>query len=548
MTQEIRDPIHKDVVLSENEIKLMGTYEFQRLRKIRQLGLIYLVYPGAHNTRFEHSLGVRHCIEKIVRCSNLRERIKDDNIMDELYYAALLHDIGHPAYTHVVENLVRGAMKHEKITRDLITGRSRLDIDTDLSRVNDVLKEIGADIGKISDILSGDHYLSSLISGNIDADKLDYLVRDSYYCGVNYGVYDDRIFSCFRIISDDEKNKIIMKNKPDSIGSILTVLTSRYNMRKRVYEHHTVAAADEMLITAIERALGDVLFEEDLYILGDYEVLERLKRSTDTVTKTLARRIEGRDLYKRAYVVDYAHRSRTLEETIDRIKKSRIEKANYIERIIDRISELARQRGDIERLEEHDILLHFPRPSLYTDIQKLDAYRKETGEVSLINLPDASPHLHSLRTLFDHLWTFYVFTSKKENQDLVIEACGDVFKASSSYGGKIRGVSVTIPPEDVSKKLNLVIEEIENKKRVSLNPIKVLLKENVWQTRDQLADELKIKSTTVSQYLSAIKQIENKHGISLLSFKRERRKKYWMIDTNVYDKLKSILREKEYGF
>ena len=194
---EMRDPIHGFIKLSKKEKQLIDTKVFQRLRRIRQLAMAFLVYPGAMHTRFDHSIGVMHIAGRI--CTRLRElnpeRVSNED-MDRVRLAALLHDVGHGPFSHVSEYLLdahaldrtdMGPMRekiHEKITVDIIR--------TD-PEIRDILSEEERDF--VADMIQGQDtqdWQRDIVSSELDADKMDYLLRDSYFTGVKYGIYDHR--------------------------------------------------------------------------------------------------------------------------------------------------------------------------------------------------------------------------------------------------------------------------------------------------------------------------------------------------------------------
>jgi len=187
-SRAIRDPIHGFIRLNEQESELVDTRAFQRLRNLRQLALAHLVYPGAMHTRFEHSLGVCHVAGLLADSLKFTE---DEKRLVRL--AALMHDLGHGPFSHVSEEALelyadrskltaKGEKIHELITAILIRQ------DEELSRLLSL-----SDRDKIIALLGrgyGEPIVRSVLSGPLDADKQDYLLRDSYFCGVKYGVFD----------------------------------------------------------------------------------------------------------------------------------------------------------------------------------------------------------------------------------------------------------------------------------------------------------------------------------------------------------------------
>ncbi|MEE9593907.1 MAG: HD domain-containing protein, partial [Candidatus Hydrothermarchaeales archaeon] len=172
----IRDPIHGDIFLTEPETKIVDSLEFQRLRRIKQLGMAYLVYPSANHTRFEHSLGAMHVASRV---ANTLQLSKDDSI--KLRIAALLHDVGHGPLSHTSEELLERYMgqSHEEITMELINN----------SDVSSILIDEGLNPEEVSSLILGKGgRLGSLISSELDVDRMDFLVRDAHHTGVAYGV------------------------------------------------------------------------------------------------------------------------------------------------------------------------------------------------------------------------------------------------------------------------------------------------------------------------------------------------------------------------
>src|SRR5919112_1480903 len=195
----IRDPLWNNVRVDALALRLVDTPAFQRLRYVRQLGLAYLVYPGATHTRFEHALGAYHLARTTLALLDERGELRGVPA-DEcavVRAAALLHDVGHYPFSHALEEI--GAMHHEEVARPLISD----------GEVADVLhRELGPTApGRILALIRGESQspLQGLISGSIDLDKLDYLRRDAFMCGVSYGEIDvDRLINALIIVRDPE--------------------------------------------------------------------------------------------------------------------------------------------------------------------------------------------------------------------------------------------------------------------------------------------------------------------------------------------------------
>jgi len=251
--RKIRDPVHGFVSLNDKEAEVVGTRVFQRLRGVRQLALASLAYPGALHTRFEHSLGVCHIAHSMAEALGLGE---DEKRLVGL--AALLHDVGHGPFSHVSEAALElyanrskvgqrrtGAGRiHERITADLVSA------DEDLKRV------VGAsDCEKIRDLLSegyGEPVLRAIVSGPADADKQDYLLRDSHFCGVKYGIFDmDQLHRQLRVVEDPASGDRQLAISSGGVHALEQFVLARYYLANQVYRHRVRLITDQMLIRAI---------------------------------------------------------------------------------------------------------------------------------------------------------------------------------------------------------------------------------------------------------------------------------------------------------
>ena len=300
----IRDPLYGYIGLTWNELRLLDTPPLQRLRRIKQLANAHLVYPAACHTRFEHSLGVLHVATLMAR----QLQIEGDDLTT-LRYAALLHDIGHGPFSHVFEAPMREVngkdATHEAITRRII----RED-----EEVNAILGEAAEDVAAL---LSEDQngILHQIISGNIDADKMDYLRRDSYHTGVAYGNFDlERVLHTLR-----KTQKTRFRQREDlavhekGIDAIESFRLARFLMHAQVYYHHTNVVANGMLQRAIKVAIRDGVvdaeklrngrddFLEHYLALDDARLLVQVLTRPESTAADLVGRLERRDLFKRGY-------------------------------------------------------------------------------------------------------------------------------------------------------------------------------------------------------------------------------------------------------
>jgi putative nucleotidyltransferase with HDIG domain len=285
MMHVIKDAVHGNIRISDVELKLIDTPEMQRLRGIKQMAVAYLVYPGANHTRFEHSLGTMHITGEI--CENLS--LSDDETKT-MRAAALLHDVGHTAFSHENEGiLVRKRMgNHEQRGVEVVReGRS-----------GGILEESGYDVKRVCSIIGGEERCG-IINFDLGSDRMDYLLRDSHYTGVAYGVIDcDRLVHTIRL----KGGKAVVEW--GGIEAAESLLIARFLMFSSVYYHHAVRIASAMLGRAVEFALEDeVISLEELLCCSDAElgsVLERGERSG-----RLLGRIRRRELYKRAYELEF---------------------------------------------------------------------------------------------------------------------------------------------------------------------------------------------------------------------------------------------------
>ena len=209
----IRDPLWNNIRLDPLSFELIDTPAFQRLRYVRQLGLAFLVYPGATHSRFEHALGTYHLarrtLDAVRGAGRLRRRSAATSACS-MRVAALLHDIGHYPFSHALEEI--GAMHHEDVARPLICDGEVADI---------LRRELGADAPeRIVALIRGesDSPLQGLISGSIDLDKLDYLRRDAFMCGVSYGEIDvDRLINALTIVRDPDDGRAARRHGREGI-------------------------------------------------------------------------------------------------------------------------------------------------------------------------------------------------------------------------------------------------------------------------------------------------------------------------------------------
>ena len=219
----------------------MKTREFQRLRRIKQLGTTYLVFHGAEHSRFNHSLGVYEIVRRIMDDVFIGRPEWDENERLLVLCAALLHDLGHGPFSHAFENVFE--TDHEYFTRQILLG------DTE---VNSVLRRVAEDFPeKVAQVIEKTYpneLVVSLISSQIDADRMDYLQRDAYYTGVSYGHFDmERIMRVMR----PRKNGVVIKES--GMHAVEHYIMSRYQMYLQIYFHPVSRSAEVVLNHILKR-------------------------------------------------------------------------------------------------------------------------------------------------------------------------------------------------------------------------------------------------------------------------------------------------------
>ncbi|MCK9313236.1 MAG: HD domain-containing protein [Methanocorpusculum sp.] len=280
MPKQIKDPVHGYIEVPTPLLPLLDTEAVQRLHHIKQLGFSYLVYPGANHTRFEHSLGAMHLASLLAKQLDLDP---DDTLL--VCTAALLHDIGHGPYSHASEKLRAeyGTFSHDNIRPILTT-----------PEIADILEENGTSPDEVADIVAGNHRLAEIIHGDLDVDRMDYLLRDAHYTGVPYGTLDAGRLIQSLILTDGG-----LAIKESGISAAESLLIARTLMGPSVYFHHVGRIAEEMFLMAGRSHFAGTS-PESFMKMDDVTGTALLLNSTSAVSKEMMKRIWKRDLYKRA--------------------------------------------------------------------------------------------------------------------------------------------------------------------------------------------------------------------------------------------------------
>jgi HD superfamily phosphohydrolase len=293
---EIKDPIYGYVRITEAERKIIDSYPFQRLRRIRQLAGAEYVYPGANHTRFEHSIGVMHLAGMFVDNPQISQIISEDEAQ-MVRISALLHDVGHGPFSHVFEHVLTRFLgkTHEDMTTWIITS----------SEIKDIINDLGYDPKVIGSLAVGRlnkpnmAFMDQIIRSAVDADKLDFVVRDTYHTGAEYGFVD-----VFRLAYTVD---VINGNLSVDIGSLSALesfILARIESFKSIYFHRVGRAVQIMLAMAMERAkddLGLVNFKspEEYLALNDHILWANLRKNEKS--REIIERLERRRLLKCAY-------------------------------------------------------------------------------------------------------------------------------------------------------------------------------------------------------------------------------------------------------
>ena len=379
MAVALRDPIHGSIPVADWALPIVDSAVLQRLRRVAQLGTAHLVYPGANHKRFEHSLGASHLAGRLAEALGFA-----DHDVRTVKAAALLHDVGHGPFSHAFEALVKEqGRRHEETSQDLIRW----------GPLADLLRQGGLDPVVIADCVAGKGALAPLVSGTLDADRMDYLLRDAHYTGVRSNVDVDRLVE---VVARDAQHGIVL----DESGTIAAeaLLTMRFLMYPAVYLHHTVRASESMLLTAIRS-----------YVRDGHSSLAGLERETDDgltaklrgvggVSAELVGRLDERRLYKRA------REGRPEEADLPVIKDLQQRPA-------------ARRRIEGEIAEEAGVPLHH----VLVDVPKPPKFREAGLHVrfkdgSLKPLADASRLVRVMQDArMDH-WRWWVFAPKQDRE------------------------------------------------------------------------------------------------------------------------------------
>ena len=422
----IRDPVHGDVYLTHEEVKILDTREMQRLRGVKQLGTAYLVFPGAVHTRFDHSIGSLHMAQTMIDAVNLSFELDAAScvgIGEEearvVRIAALVHDITHVPFGHSIEDQDGIFGRHDLPHRfQRMFGPS--------TGVGKVMRELGV-LDDVLGILEASEkparippYWKQIVGGTIASDILDYLARDAYFTGLRLSV-DPRVTSYFKIdratqnlYIDCAKHDLL---REDILSEIVRMLEARYYFSERVYYHHAKVAAGALIARAVEIALAaGAVKEEDFYGETDASVLDLLTRSvekSDRVARervrSLVQRFQDRRLPKRACVFPRYENAAVQEQLVARYFAPGGAQARAEAEA--RISDLVRFATG----RAIEVIVYCPAKTMQLKEARMHVRWPGVRDVQpLATFAERIPRLADLERSYRDLWKFYVFADTSD--------------------------------------------------------------------------------------------------------------------------------------
>ncbi|MHA2358649.1 MAG: HD domain-containing protein [Candidatus Thorarchaeota archaeon] len=380
-SMEINDPVHGFIGLTDTEAKIINSQPYQRLRRIKQLSGGHFVYPTAEHTRFGHCIGVMY-LAGLSGKRLLKRMGLGDQKLQEVRIAGLLHDIGHGPFSHVFEEVLleKRGMNHEDVTEWIILK----------SELGDLLEADGISKKRIGNLVRGrqktkrDSIIAGIVAGQIDSDKMDYLIRDSFYCGVNYGLVDiHRLIDSIEISKDYQIQFDIAAR-----GALESFLVARYEMFLNVYYHKTVRSVEVMLVKLINAAdntlkLTSFSTPEEFLELDDMSLISRVRSidpSDSEDAKEAARMVkllDSRILYKSAF--------EKVLHTQDRFVSKILTKSKVRESIQEEIASIA-------GVEKDEVIVDVPTlPSVPYNPHQLDPM-----EINIFEVIDGKRIPHNL--------------------------------------------------------------------------------------------------------------------------------------------------------
>jgi len=530
----IRDAVWGDIRLTEEEYRVANCYEVLRLNRLRQLHLCYTVYPSATHTRYSHSLGTLYLAKRVVSESELPLSSEDARL---LYLAALLHDVGHAAFGHVLEPTIPGLRTHEEMRQSILDGsivdryvqfgllsepdRRRIEGEESfvaLALSDETRDELGA-------VFSGHRpWVSEIFDHLIDVDTLDYLARDSWALGLLPQAYDRCILSAFRLeprsSSSGEELGVVFASDDRVFAALEDVIFSRWFLFRNAYLHPTVMAANAMLVDSIIRG-GIPAADLDLaYLLGEDELLERIATCPSPDAAGLARRILSRHLYKPAYVIN------TLGAMKEAPAKSlaRAQRVHRDQTFLGQFINAAAEQTGLTPLVGFPLI---PPEKNYADLQL-------SGGAKLGDVMDLEVSIYQAR--YAQLANLYVYSpdSSPAARAKLESYCTEFF---GTKGGHMRSAGLEAPAAEGM--LRRAIEELTSRHPRSARVL-IELANGEPATLGMITERTGLKKPTVSAHLKEIERTLNRFPIAVVQARVDRRVKEWWIRK---PELRQVVRE-----
>ena len=381
----IKDPVHGYVEVEDFALALLDSPVLQRLRYIKQLGFSYLVYPGANHTRFEHSLGTMFLADVASRRFAL-----PDHERTLVVAAALLHDVGHGPFSHASEPFIEKFLHRTHDDIELIVEE----------QLENPLREWGIDPSELCAVVKGNHPLSGIIHGDLDVDRMDYLLRDAYYTGAPYGSVDAQ--RLIRHLIRTSEGTVLDEN---GVNAAESLLIARTLMRPTVYFHHVSRIGESMFQLAVLEHLDSVKKDvsQQLLQMDDATCMHALRISESPIARNLVLRLYERRLYKRALYVGSEQVNTTLYEQGVPIEKCR---------------EIATRIASKAGILPHEVLVDIPSiPS------EMSLGVRVKNRHMVVGFKEISPRIRTLNATRREQWRLGVYTLPEYREAVAESGC-----------------------------------------------------------------------------------------------------------------------------
>jgi HD superfamily phosphohydrolase len=402
---EIKDPVHGYVYVTEQEKHAIDSFPVQRQRRLRQLAGSEYVYPGANHTRFEHAIGVMYLAGRVVENRNVSQYLDEDEC-EAAKMAGLLHDVGHGPFSHVFEHLLDKELNktHEDMTQWIIRK----------SELADILKENGYNPEEIGKLAVGKlhkskkTFLDQIISSAVDVDKLDFIVRDTYHTGAEYGFID--IFRLIHALDVVDENLAVDLG---ALSALESLIIARIESFKSIYFHRVGRAAQIMLAIAMEKAneeLGLTQFKtpEEYMAMDDYTVWTMLKNCGQS--NGIIRNLERRKMLKCAYERTFYEKDTMISNIFGREKHREQLQADIAEKAGINVEEVIIDVPTVPSVPYHHSVLMEP--------MEIPAfYRTQNGEKIPQRLSETSKIFETLKGFINILRVYTQEEYRKRVED-----------------------------------------------------------------------------------------------------------------------------------